>query len=93
MLVLTGFQFDAAVPANAKSVSQAESSSAMDNYSQDSYSNADGRPEKPFETESAYAPSEDESAKSPAASPKTQKFFESPTKEDFEKSFDADSER
>ncbi|XP_071701186.1 uncharacterized protein [Rutidosis leptorrhynchoides] len=92
-----GFQFDVGVPANAKSVSQAENTSPMDDYSQDSYSNADGQSEKPFETESAYAHSEDGSAKSPAASPKTQKIFESPTKEDsyshFGKSFNADSER
>lgn len=69
----------------------------MDNFSQDSYSNADGKSDKPFEAESAYAHSEDESAKSPASSPRTQKIFESPTKEDsfshFGKSFDADTER
>lgn len=88
-----GFQFDVA---NGKSTSQAENSSTIDNLSQDSYSNADGKSEKHFDTESAYPHSEDESAKSPAAeSPTTQKIFESPTKEDsfshFGKSFDAES--
>lgn len=94
---MTGFSFDATVPANTKSTSQAENSSTMDDVSEDSYSNADRKSEKPFETESAYAHSEDESAKSPAGSPTTQKIFESPTKEDsfnhFGKSFDADTER
>ena len=94
---MTGFSFDATVPANTKSTSQAENSSTMDDVSEDSYSNADRKSEKPFETESAYAHSEDESAKSPAGSPTAQKIFESPTKEDsfnhFGKSFDADTER
>ncbi|KAI3745614.1 hypothetical protein L6452_08015 [Arctium lappa] len=91
-----GFSFDVAVPANAKSTTpQAEILSPVDNFS-DSYSTADGRSEKPFETESAYAHSEDGSAKSPASSPTRNKIFESPTKEDsyshFGKSFDADTE-
>ena len=94
---MTGFSFDATVPANTKSTSQAENSSTMDDVSEDSYSNADKKSEKPFETESVYAHSEDESAKSPAGSPTAQKIFESPTKEDsfnhFGKSFDADTER
>ncbi|PWA66023.1 hypothetical protein CTI12_AA331980 [Artemisia annua] len=54
-----GFSFDATVPANTKSTSQAENSSAMDDVSEDSYSNADKKSEKPFETESVYAHSED----------------------------------
>ena len=94
---MTGFSFDATVPANTKSTSQAENLSTMDDVSEDSYSNADKKSEKPFETESVYAHSEDESAKSPAGSPTAQKIFESPTKEDsfnhFGKSFDADTER
>jgi len=36
-----GFSFDAMVPANTKSTSQAENSSTMDDVSEDSYSNAD----------------------------------------------------
>ncbi|KAJ9541858.1 hypothetical protein OSB04_028364 [Centaurea solstitialis] len=92
-----GFSFDVAVPANGKSTApQAENLSPVDNFS-DSYSNADGKSEKPFETESVYAHSEDESAKSPVSSPTRNKIFESPTKEDsysqFGKSFDADTER
>nr|GEU50408.1 epidermal growth factor receptor substrate 15-like 1 [Tanacetum cinerariifolium] len=90
-----GFSFDATVPANTNPTSQAENSATMDDVSEDSYSNADRK--KPFETESAYAHSEDESAKSPADSPTAEKIFESPTKEDsfnhFGKSFDADTER
>ncbi|PWA52248.1 hypothetical protein CTI12_AA457940 [Artemisia annua] len=43
-----------------------ENSALMDDVSEDSYSNAGRKSEKPFETESAYAHSEDESAKSPA---------------------------
>nr|XP_043631734.1 actin cytoskeleton-regulatory complex protein pan1 [Erigeron canadensis] len=92
-----GPQYDVGVSANGKSTSQAENSSPMDGISHGSYSNADGNSEKPFESESAYAFSEDESAKSPADSPTTQKVFESPTKEDsfshFGNSFDADTER
>ncbi|CAH1435297.1 unnamed protein product [Lactuca virosa] len=88
-----GFSFDVVGPTNPKSTSQPEKSSPMDNFSQDSYSNADVESEKPFETESAY---EDDSAKSPAGSPTAQKIFESPTKEDsfshFGKSFDADTD-
>ncbi|KAI3724685.1 hypothetical protein L2E82_36471 [Cichorium intybus] len=79
-----GFSFDVVGPANPKSASQAENLSPNDNF--DSYSNADVESEK-------Y---EDESAKSPAGSPTTQKIFESPTKEDsfshFGKSFDADTD-
>lgn len=90
---MTGFSFDVVGPTNPKSTSQPEKSAPMDNFSQDSYSNADVESEKPFETESAY---EDESAKSPAGSPTAQKIFESPTKEDsfshFGKSFDADTD-
>ncbi|KAI3808278.1 hypothetical protein L1987_24227 [Smallanthus sonchifolius] len=87
-----GFLFDVA---NAKSTPQAENLSPMDNFPEDSYSNADMKSEKPFETESAYAHSEDESAKNPAESPTTQKIFESPTKEDSFShfGFDADTER
>ncbi|KAK1406680.1 hypothetical protein QVD17_42202 [Tagetes erecta] len=86
-----GFQHDVA---NAKSTPQAENSTQMDNISQDSYSNTDGKSEKRYEAESAYAHSEDESAKSPAGSPTAQKIFESPTKEDsFGKNFDAETER
>ncbi|MFS8006213.1 putative EH domain, EF-hand domain, EF-hand domain pair, EF-Hand 1, calcium-binding protein [Helianthus anomalus] len=88
-----GFQFDVA---NAKSTPQPENSSHMDDVSQDSYSNTDAKSEKRYEADSVYAHSEDESAKSPADSPTTQKIFESPTKEDsfshFGKNFDAETE-
>ncbi|KAI3797193.1 hypothetical protein L1987_32447 [Smallanthus sonchifolius] len=88
-----GFQFDVA---NAKST-QPENSSPMDDISQDSCSNTDGKSEKRYEADSAYAHSEDESAKSPAGSPTTQKIFESPKKEDsfshFGKNIDAETER
>ncbi|KAK9073645.1 hypothetical protein SSX86_006239 [Deinandra increscens subsp. villosa] len=78
-----GFQHDAA---NAKSTPQAE----VDN----NYSDTDGKSEKRYEADSAYAHSEDGSAKSPAGSPTAQKIFESPTKEDsFGKNFDAETER
>ncbi|XP_076951806.1 uncharacterized protein LOC143625325 [Bidens hawaiensis] len=86
-----GFQFDVA---NAKSTPHPETSSQMDDHSQDSYSNADAKSEKRYDADSAYAHSEDESAKSPAESPTAQKIFESPTKEDsFGKNFDAETER
>ncbi|KAL8245732.1 hypothetical protein R6Q59_006948 [Mikania micrantha] len=82
-----GFQVDVA---NAKPTPLPENLSSMDNISQDIYSYTDVKSEKSHEADSAYAHSEDESAKSPT----TQKIFESPTKEDsFEKKFDAETER
>ncbi|KAI3733133.1 hypothetical protein L1987_64351 [Smallanthus sonchifolius] len=91
-----GFQFDVA---NAKSTPQPENSSPMDlrihiqipgkRYEADLGARL---PNNPL----AYAHSEDESAKSPAGSPSTQKIFESLTKEDsfshFGKNFDAETD-
>ena len=83
-----GFSHDVTTPTNPKSTSQPENPPPINDG--DLFSNADVESEKPFKTESAY---EDDSAKSPAGSPKPQKIFESPTKEDsfshFGNTFDA----
>ncbi|CAH9145282.1 unnamed protein product [Cuscuta epithymum] len=95
-----GVMFDVALPASAKSASHQTESSPSPSYSPNSI-NAEAKSEShfsqgfsTFETESAYAHSEDES-KSPQGSPAGERAFQSPSKElsdDHIGSFETDAE-